>query len=68
MKGVDFMDADTVALRLLCEKAQERLERAWAAAEFARRTVQLPDGTYVWAKEGGDVPPVTASRLRHLPS
>jgi hypothetical protein len=50
MNMFDGSDADSVALRLLCEKAQERLERAWAAAEFAHRTVQLPDGTYVWAK------------------
>ena len=50
MNMFDGMDADSVALRLLCEKAQERLERAWAATELAHRTVQLPDGSYVWAK------------------
>lgn len=44
-------DADSVVLRLLCEKAQERLERTWAAADFGHRTLQLPDGTYLWAKE-----------------
>jgi hypothetical protein len=44
-------DADSVVLRLLCEKAQERLERVWAATEYSHRTFQLSDGTYVWAKE-----------------
>ena len=67
MENVDALDADTVALRFLCEKAQERLERAWAAAEFGHRTVQLPDGTYVWAKDGGDAPPAMVSQLLHLP-
>jgi len=38
-------------LRLLCEKAEQRLEQAWAASEVANRTLQLPDGTYYWAKE-----------------
>lgn len=52
----DDNDADSVVLRLLCEKAQERLERVWAATEYSHRTVQLPDGTYVWAKE--TAPPV----------
>jgi len=64
MESAHATDADSVALRFLCEKAQERLERAWAAAEFGHRTVQLPDGTYVWAKDGGDVPPAAASPLR----
>jgi hypothetical protein len=44
-------DVDTIALRLLCEKAEERLEQAAAATEVAHHTVQLPDGTYHWAKE-----------------
>jgi len=44
-------DVDSVMLRLLCEKAEERLEQAWAASEVAHRTVQLPDGSYHWAKE-----------------
>jgi ribosomal protein S7 len=44
------LDVDSIALRLLCEKAQERLERAWTAAELAHQTVQLPDGSYAWAK------------------
>ena len=45
------LDLDSIALRLLCEKAQERLERAWTAAELAHQTVQLPDGSYAWAKQ-----------------
>jgi len=44
-------DADSVMMRLLCEKAEERLEQAWAASEIAHRTVQLPDGSYHWARE-----------------
>jgi hypothetical protein len=44
-------DVDAVMLRLLCEKAEERLEQAWAASEIAHRTMQLPDGSYYWAKE-----------------
>ena len=44
-------DVEGVMLRLLCEKAEERLEQAWAASEVAHRTVQLPDGTYHWASE-----------------
>ena len=51
MAQVDDHDAEAIILRLLCEKAQDRLERAWAATEYSHRTVQLPDGTYVWAKE-----------------
>jgi hypothetical protein len=51
MNGVANRDADSVVLRLLCEKAQERLERVSAAVELGHRTVQLPDGSYVWAKE-----------------
>jgi hypothetical protein len=47
-------DVDTIALRLLCEKAEERLEQAAAATEVAHHTVQLPDGTYHWAK--GETP------------
>lgn len=43
-------DVDGVLLRLLCEKAEERLEQAWAASEVAHRTIQLPDGSYHWAK------------------
>lgn len=42
-------DVDGVLLRLLCEKAEERLEQAWAASEVAHRTIQLPDGSYHWA-------------------
>jgi len=42
----DDIDSDSIALRLLCEKAEERLEQAAAAAELARHIVQLPDGTY----------------------
>ena len=45
------LDLDSIALRLLCEKAQERLERAWTATELAHQTVQLPDGSYAWAKK-----------------
>lgn len=44
-------DVEAVMLRLLCEKAEERLEQAWAASEIAHRTLQLPDGSYYWAKE-----------------
>ena len=44
-------DVEGVMLRLLCEKAEQRLEQAWAAREVAQRTVQLPDGTYHWASE-----------------
>lgn len=44
-------DVEGVMLRLLCEKAEQRLEQAWAASEVAHRTVQLPDGSYYWAKE-----------------
>lgn len=51
MRWIDDTSPDSVALRLLCEKAQERLERVWTAAELAHRTVQLPDGTYYWAKD-----------------
>jgi len=47
-------DAETVVLRLLCEKAQERLERAWCAAEYAHRAVPMPDGTYIWVKENDE--------------
>lgn len=49
-------DADSVMLRLLCEKAEERLEQAWAASEVAHRTVQMPDGSYRWAR-GDEVEP-----------
>jgi hypothetical protein len=44
-------DVDGVMLRFLCEKAEQRLEQAWAASEIAHRTVQLPDGRYHWASE-----------------
>lgn len=44
-------DVDTIALRLLCEKAEERLEQAATATRVAHQTVQLPDGTYHWAKD-----------------
>ena len=47
-------DVDGVMLRLLCEKAEERLEQARAASDMAHRTFQGPDGSYHWAKEGGD--------------
>ena len=43
-------DFDGVMLRLLCEKAEERLEQARAASEIAQRTFQGADGTYHWAK------------------
>jgi hypothetical protein len=49
------LDADSVALRLLCEQAELRLERTRAAADTARRRVCLPDGTYLWISE--DTPP-----------
>jgi len=44
-------DVEAVMLRLLCEKAEQRLEQAWAASEIAHRTMQLPDGSYYWAKD-----------------
>ena len=44
-------DVEAVMLRLLCEKAEQRLEQAWTASELAHRTVQLPDGSYYWAKQ-----------------
>ena len=44
-------DVESVMLRLLCEKAEQRLEQAWVASEIAHRTVQLPDGSYYWAKD-----------------
>jgi len=50
-------DVDGVLLRLLCEKAEQRLEQAWAASEVAHRTVQLPDGSYHWAREDEAVSP-----------
>ncbi len=50
-------EVDTIALRLLCEKAEERLEQAAAATEVAHHTVQLPDGTYHWAKDDDPVHP-----------
>lgn len=50
-------DVDGVMLRLLCEKAEQRLEQAWAASEVAHRTVQLPDGSYHWAREDEADPP-----------
>jgi hypothetical protein len=62
MRPVEDKDADSIVLRLLCETAQERLERTWAAAEFSHRTVQLPDGTYVWAKETDPPAQMTYSR------
>lgn len=43
-------DVEGMILRLLCEKAEERLEQARAASEIAHRTIQHPDGTYYWAK------------------
>jgi hypothetical protein len=49
-------DADSVMLRLLCEKAEQRLEQAWAASEVAHRTIQMPDGSYYWAKEDDPAP------------
>ncbi len=48
--GMKERDVDTIALRLLCEKAEERLEQAATATAIAHHTVQLPDGTYHWAK------------------
>jgi hypothetical protein len=57
MNVIDEWDADSVALRLLCEKAQERLERTWAAVDYAARAIQLPDGSWVWAKEGPPAAP-----------
>lgn len=50
-------DVDGVMLRLLCEKAEQRLEQAWAASEVAHRTVQLPGGSYHWAREDEAAPP-----------
>ena len=50
-------DVDGVMLRLLCEKAEQRLEQARAASEVAHRTVQLPDGSYYWAREDEAGPP-----------
>ena len=50
-------DVEDVIMRLLCEKAEERLEQAWAASELAHRTIQLPDGSYYWAKEDAPVQP-----------
>jgi hypothetical protein len=47
----DAPDSDSIALRLLCEKAEERLEQAAAAAELARYVVQLPDGSYHRSKD-----------------
>jgi hypothetical protein len=44
-------DVDGLMLRLLCEKAEQRLEQARAASEVAHRTVQMPDGSYYWARE-----------------
>ena len=44
-------DVDSVMLRFLCEKAEQRLEQAAAASEIAHRTVQLPNGSYHWASE-----------------
>jgi hypothetical protein len=49
--GMSERDVESVVMRLLCEKAEERLEQAWAASEIAHRTVQLPDGSYHWARE-----------------
>lgn len=50
-------DVDGVMLRLLCEKAEERLEQARAASEVAHRTVQMPNGLYYWAKPEEDGQP-----------
>jgi|GEM_PF-5763162 hypothetical protein len=50
-------DVDSVMLRLLCEKAEERLEQARAASEVAHRTFQGADGTYHWAKPEEDFQP-----------
>jgi len=50
-------DVNGVMLRLLCEKAEQRLEQARAASEVAHRTVQLPDGSYYWAREDEIGPP-----------
>ena len=44
-------DVNSVMLRLLCEKAEQRLEQAWTAHEVAHRTIQLPNGSYYWARE-----------------
>ena len=44
-------DVESVMMRLLFEKAEQRLEQAWVASEIAHRTVQLPDGSYYWAKD-----------------
>jgi len=51
LAGMSERDVESVVMRLLCEKAEERLEQAWAASEIAHRTVQLPDGSYHWARE-----------------
>jgi len=51
MVGRDALDRESIVLRLLCEKAEERLERAATAAEIAHHTVQLADGSYHWAKD-----------------
>ena len=50
-------DLDGMMLRLLCEKAEQRLEQARAASEVAHRTFQGPDGTYHWAKREDDPQP-----------
>jgi len=50
-------DIDGLMLRLLCEKAEERLEQARAASEVAHRTFQGSDGVYHWAKPDDDGPP-----------
>ena len=54
MRTTNERDAETIVLRLLCEKAQERLERARCAAEYAHRAVPMPDGTYIWVKENDE--------------
>jgi len=51
-------DVESMMLRLLCERAEQRLEQAWAASEVAHRTIQLPDGSYYWAKEDEAVRPL----------
>ena len=50
-------DTEAVMLRLLCEKAEQRLEQARAASEIAHRTLQLPDGSYYWAKDDEPLQP-----------
>jgi hypothetical protein len=39
---MDQTDVETILLRLLCEKAEDRLERVRMAAEQANRRLSLP--------------------------